>query len=291
MRFSEKIEGMPTVYYISLEESEDRRKYMTQQMADLGVDSVPFIVPRYEEGMIDITGSYLEAINTAEKGVGTSHLLNMYKWYNETDEEYAIFTEDDIDFSTIEYWNFTWKDFMSRLPKGWESVQLVRINPFQTMNYEEQDGLKIRKRTWCDWGCTCLINRETVGKILEKLVVNEKKMTWNLDWDLHPFPENLIYYSTPDCVNKVWSFPLFVENVLFKTTFMKFYETDGYTHEFDHIHGAKIDQYLSSKYYTQQWVTHKEKQLEGIGSMLVTDNPEYTIFTGISRRDNTVIID
>ena len=40
------------------------------------------------------------------------------------EEEYAIFVDDDTDISTIDYWSFTWDEFVANLPKNWECVQL-----------------------------------------------------------------------------------------------------------------------------------------------------------------------
>ena len=40
-----------------------------------------------------------------------SHLKAIKHFYEETDDDYCMILEDDVDFSTVRYWNFTWQEF------------------------------------------------------------------------------------------------------------------------------------------------------------------------------------
>lgn len=237
----------PSVYYTSLSECEDRREYMKDQLEGLGITNhQAYVTERFEnlEG-IEIRGPHTESLSAGEKGVVVSHLHNIFDWYQNTKERYALFCEDDISFETVEHWQFTWEDFMLSLPKDWKMVQLLRINPFNSMDYKEEHGLKIRKRNWCDWGCHYLITRKAAQELLDKTMIDEKTFHLEPEYNLHPMPENVLYSHFMDYLDTVYSVPLFVENQEFNTTF-----EDG---EFDPHTGAKLDQAESSKFYLELW--------------------------------------
>jgi GR25 family glycosyltransferase involved in LPS biosynthesis len=239
----------PSVYYTSLKESKDRRKYMKKMLDDWNIAKhKAYITDRFENLDITITGPHTESLTNGEKGTITSHLLNIYKWYHTTDERYGFFCEDDISFDTVDHWEFYWEDFMLSLPRDWKMVQLLRINPFNSMDYKEEHGLKIRKRNWCDWGCHYLISRRGAKELLEQTVIDEKTFHLEPQYNLHPMPENVLFCTFPDYLDTVYSVPLFVENQEFKTTF-----PDGESTEIDINTGAKLDQYESSVYYKKMW--------------------------------------
>lgn len=280
MNIQEKLIGFPTIYYTSLSESESRRMYMNRQLKKYGIKGIPYITERFEDTGIVVTGQLAHAISSPEKGVGSSHIMNLHKWYSTTNEPYAIFAEDDIDLSVIDLWNFSWKQFVSKLPRNWQSVQLIRINPFQTMEYKEEDGIHIRKRMWTDWGCTYLINRHSAKEILDKHYVDEKTLDFTLGYDLFPFPENLMYYSYSDPINTVYSVPLFVENTFFKSTFIKDYVQQGFK-DYDTTNGAKLDQYKSSEYYMAEWVKYGSKL--NIDKIMECEDVYYRDAVGMNR--------
>ena len=270
----------PSVYYTSLKESVDRRKYMKKMLKDWGITKQKaYITERFEKLDIEITGPHTESLSDGEKGTITSHLLNIYHWYHNTDERYALFCEDDISFETVNHWQFTWEDLMLSLPRNWKMVQLVRINPFNSMDYEEEHGLKIRKRNWCDWGCHFLITRKAAGELLARTFVNEKHFHLEPEYNLHPMPENVLYSHFVDYLDTVYSIPLFVENQEFKTTF----EDDHDRLEFDPETGAKLDQAESSKFYLELWKDVGRNF--SIDDLLLVNMPEWEYIINRDRRD------
>ena len=50
------------------------------------------------------------------------------EFYENTDDPYAVIFEDDVVFETVKYWNFTWKDFVSKLPHDWDCIQMSIIS-------------------------------------------------------------------------------------------------------------------------------------------------------------------
>src|SRR5210317_761510 len=244
----------PSVWYTSLKESEDRRKYMKKMLDKVGIQNHgAYITERFEKLDIKVTGPHTETLSMGEKGTITSHLLNIRNWYHTTKEVYAMFCEDDISFETVKYWNFTWEDVILTLPRNWKMVQLLRINPFNSMDYKEEHGLKIRKRNWCDWGCHFLITRKAARELLDRVFVSDNHIHLEPEYNLHPMPENVLYSHFSDYLDTVYSIPLFVENLRFQTTFKTAHDVDGKSIEVDADTNAKLDQAESSVYYYNLW--------------------------------------
>ena len=45
-----------------------------------------------------------------------AHLKAIKYFYEETDDDYCMILEDDVDFSTVRHWNFTWQEFIGLEP-------------------------------------------------------------------------------------------------------------------------------------------------------------------------------
>jgi hypothetical protein len=118
--------------------------------------------------------------------------------------------EDDLSFLTLNYWNFTLKEFIEKLPDNWEAVQLINVGPrletpvFKNKNIDE----------YCV--AAFLVKRDYVKKIIDRHVITPT--TFNVDlfrdnfsWSMMPIVENILM----DYTNKnVYVYPLFVEDVV-----------------------------------------------------------------------------
>ena len=51
----------------------------------------------------------------------------MKHWLETSDSPYAVMMEDDCDLSLAQNWNFTWQDFIARVPYAWDVVQIAII--------------------------------------------------------------------------------------------------------------------------------------------------------------------
>lgn len=213
----EKLQNFPSVNYISLYESVDRQQYMENQLNALGVKRTnAYISERFDKlSDIKITGPFVHEV-TAQFGTIIAHLNIMRNWYNSCNEPYAIFCEDDVSFESVNYWNFTWNEFMKNLPNDWECVQLMRlISPWDD-NAEQFVKIDLREGRW--WGAHSLMRREYVKKILEKTCIGFDEYhceIWEGDVPITPIVENLLFIG----VGKVYNIPLLIENLRFNTTF------------------------------------------------------------------------
>jgi hypothetical protein len=101
----DKLKNFPSVNIVSIEESEDRRNILYEELEECKISNVrTHIYKRYNDEDHKIIES--DAINHIGKGPVTSHLKTIREWYESTDEEYTIIFEDDVCFDTVKYWNF-----------------------------------------------------------------------------------------------------------------------------------------------------------------------------------------
>lgn len=212
-----KLNNFPSVNYTSLYESVDRRVFMEGQMRYLGVKrSNVYLTERYVNlPDIKVTGLYIHQI-PHQLGAIVSQLNLMRNWYNSCNEPYAIFCEDDISFESVNYWTFTWNEFMEHLPPDWECIQLMRmISPWYEGS-ESEIRIDLRPRRY--WGSHSLMRREYVKKLLDKYCVgvNEYHIeVWEGEVGIAPIIENVLFLG----IGRVYNVPLLVEDLRFNTTF------------------------------------------------------------------------
>ena len=232
----DKLKNFPTLNFISVEGCENRRKILYEKCQKYGITSIrEHTYKRYEdENLVIELGDYpFEEYRPEYLSAFTSHFRAIKEWYQNTDEPYAIFCEDDIDFETVEYWNFTWDDFFNNLPTEWQCVQLNLTREPGTMFKFFNPSIKLRIRCYCDWSCACyLLTREHAKNLLDAYYPNEtfsfseyvgidKPFRWQLDPVLmssfiKPVIENYIYTvfggEFTETINRcyIFTFPLFL---------------------------------------------------------------------------------
>lgn len=203
-----KLEGIPTVHYISLRESTDRRKKLESWFDLYNVKYIPHIFDRlYNLDMYDFSHSFPNMV----KPIFISHFTVLRDWYFNTDEELTFICEDDLSLETVQYWNFTWKEFESKLPDNWQCVQLQIIrhqHKWETpYDYKFTSREPLKRGHW--GACAYLIKREYVENLILKYNQYVHKFTLNLDVQIEPDLEQVLFL---DIHRRVYVFPLFVED-------------------------------------------------------------------------------
>jgi hypothetical protein len=226
---NEKLKNFPSVNFVSIEESQDRRNVLYEMFEEYKISNVtPHIYKRYSDEDHKIIEGPL--INHTGKGVVTSHLKAIREWYESTDEEYTFICEDDFSFDSVKYWNFTWQDFFNSLPQDWNLIQLclIREDMFCFFNPE----VKLRDRCWCDWSnCAYLISRKHAENLIKNYYPDDyihleykgtdkelREREETSYWFCLPSAENIIYSPFEGIQGGIYTFPLFVENVSFNST-------------------------------------------------------------------------
>lgn len=269
------LEDFPRVYSVSLEECEDRRNILLDQFSNYGINDVNILVSKRFADTDDadiIDGEYLSGVCNGSKGCFLSHMRSIKDWYENTDEEYAFFCEDDLSLETVQYWNFTWKEFIESLPKDWECVQLQVTS--DTYRFTKND-MKLQHRKWNFWGITAyIIKRSYAKKLVEAFCKGDRFLletqtdepitdpNYQMDPLLHklPYVEHLFYLG----FGKVYTIPLFVENVNFFST----YTLNGEPH----VKGGHTESY----YEIANWWKYHGKETE-LKSMMKDPSKKYNI--------------
>lgn len=198
-----KLKGLPPIYYINLDEQPERKESVEQQFKYWEIENYTRVsaYDGREDDLGDILkGRYPELMTSGEVGCTTSHLKAL-KMFLETDAPCALILEDDVDINIAKYWNFTWKDFYSRIPYDWDVVQLAIIC---TGNLH----VKLHRRFVNDFSTAAyLISRHHAEKLIKHHVRGEK---YKLDNGVKPraVADDLLYNS-----GVTYAVPLFLYRI------------------------------------------------------------------------------
>ena len=186
-----KLKGLPPIYCINLDGQPERWKYMEDQFKYWEIENYTRIsaYDGREDDLSDIIkGKYPDMMTSGEIGCTTSHLKAIKHWYETSDAPYAIMMEDDCNLDTVKYWNFTWREFISKVPYAWDVIQIAIIS---TGNIH----VPIHTRFVNDFSTACyVITRHHAEKLLKLHVRGDK---YKLDNGVKPRPvaDDLIYNS------------------------------------------------------------------------------------------------
>lgn len=249
-----KLENFPTVYYVSLEESLDRQSHLHNQFASYGVtDLVPIISKRFHECNDKVYGQQLHILDGGTIGCVVSHIKAIRKWYDETDDDYAFFCEDDLSLEPVQYWNFSWADFIEAIPEDAECVQLCCIR-------SSQQEVLFRERTMYDWSVTAyIITRDYARKIIERYCDGDSYRLEIPGTNFYPMPETVMFYG----MGKVYAVDLFVEEQGLKSTFT----------ETANIEGGNKDHHVESYQYVVEWWKNNSRNAT-ISRLMGTPTPK-----------------
>lgn len=128
-----KLEGLPKVYYINLDEATERKEKLLAQFDKYGITNFE----RFPA--IKVKESNHRLLRPSEFGCLSSH-VEIIRRIADGIDDYAIVLEDDIDLSAIEQWDFTWDELMSNLP-DFGILQLMR-------NQLESEFVGVSLKTW-----------------------------------------------------------------------------------------------------------------------------------------------
>jgi predicted O-methyltransferase YrrM len=233
---NEKLKNLSKVYYISLEESKDRQDNIISQFSDYNIEPYGIISKRFKDSNDKISGKYLHQLNDGTKGCCVSHLKAIKHWYENHNDEYGFFCEDDLSLETVQYWDFTWEQFINNLPKDWDVVQLLTIR-------ENFDTFKLRERYWNDWSVTAyILKRDYAKRLIENYIKDDTYCLEIPNSDIMPLIENIVFTSLGKC----YTIPLFVENINFNSTHSP--ETDS-----DVKNGQKTNHYHANETVLNYW--------------------------------------
>ena len=186
-----KLKSIPPIYCINLDGQTERWQYMEDQFKYWEIEDYTRISAydgREDDLSNIIRGRYPDMMSSSEIGCTTSHLKAIKHWYETSDTPYAIMMEDDCNLDTVKYWNFTWKDFISKAPYAWDVIQIAIISTGDI-------HVSIHTRFVNDFSTACyVITRHHAEKLLKLHVRGDK---YKLDNGVKPRPvaDDLVYNS------------------------------------------------------------------------------------------------
>ena len=200
-----KLRNVPPIYYLNLDGQPERKKYVEDHFKYWEIENYTRIsaYDGRDDDLSDIIkGTYPVSMTSGEVGCTTSH-LKAIKMFLDTDAPYALIMEDDIDLTLVKSWNFTWTEFMSKVPYDWDVIQLAIICTGSI-------HVKLHKRFVNDFSTACyMINRHHAEKLVRLHCrggyTGEQK--YKLDNGAKPraVADDLIYNS-----GNTYSIPLFL---------------------------------------------------------------------------------
>lgn len=199
-----KLQNLPPIYYINLDDQPERKEYMEEQFKYWEIENYTRI-SAYDGRDDDLSdflkGRYPDGMSSGEVGCTISHLKAIQHWYENTNSSYALFLEDDVNFDLVKFWNFTWKDFISKVPYDWDVIQLAIICTGDL-------HIKLHKRFINDFSTAAYtLTRHHAEKLLK---FHFKDGKYKLDQGVRPraVADDLIYNS-----GNTFSIPLFLYRI------------------------------------------------------------------------------
>lgn len=246
---SNKLRGIPQVYYLNLDERPDRREYTESQYETWGIQNYTrvsaskFKVNNFEEWkylihsndkLYEFEEKICRLANKPRKilietATSVSYLEIIKNWLINSNDQYMIIMEDDYDLSYIEYWHFDWEYLMNNIPYDWDCIQ---------MSFENDEIFPCYLHPiMVGHGCGgSLITRSYAEKLLKIHLIDGKycfdQKISNSKWSKKIFT---VDYFLGHC-GKTYVLPLFSMNIQFGS-----YEENFYRKQvFDRLKFTKV---------------------------------------------------
>ena len=216
MTINSRLKTLPPIYYFNLDHRTDRRDYLEKQFSNYGIknyhriNSSRYSVENYGEWKSKVD---IDKLRTQIWFLATlvDRIHGIIDWYDSNVSETCLIVEDDVCLDAIEYWNFDWETFTSKLPCNWECVQLHIIGEkFIRMNLSK--WIRNNHSTGC-----ILINRSYAQKLIKLHYVNGKFKLYSNYGYSENWPE--YHYQSVDFVlyqiGVTYSIPIFTTNYNF----------------------------------------------------------------------------
>lgn len=216
------LEEFPIVNCISLPQSVHRHDYMKKEAErynlKLNLSYAYDGVNNNVYDLVNVEGFSLYSMNNGEICTVLSHLRAIKHWLESTDESYGFFCEDDVLLALNESWGFKWSNFIESLPPNWATVQLSLIR--EDLAETVETYARFHQYVWDNWSaCAYIVSRSYAEHLIKTHCVAQD--TYNLLLPYYPtaipYVENVLY--SLKAKEESYTFPLFVENVEFNSTF------------------------------------------------------------------------
>jgi hypothetical protein len=164
---SNKLIGIPSIYYLNLDKSIDRKNHIESQFDKWGITNFKrfsgskYVPENFEEWKDLLIKPEIYKEGSYKRICISISTFEMIKyWLENTNEKYLILFEDDYDLDLIKYWHFDWKYLMNNIPYDWDCIQLG----FESNHYI---SFFLHPKTTHSYYGPVLINRHFGEKLLK----------------------------------------------------------------------------------------------------------------------------
>ena len=176
-----KLSGFGHIYVINLPRRTDRREHMERLFKDYDINNYTFIEAfdaqeNIHQYIYNAERKNEKAAKRTETAACMSHLKAIKHWLDTSDTEYAIFAEDDLSMDTVQYWPWTWQEFMDAIYFDYDVLQLC-------LTQFNQKKTKMHKRFRTDYSAGLyILKRSHAQSVIGRMMINEK---YNVNIDRH----------------------------------------------------------------------------------------------------------
>ena len=237
MKLTDKLHKIPTPNIINLIDCPDRKAYTEKEFVKLGCPNINVhVFERYDKNpSVKFVGDP-QLLSIMTKGVTSSHLLTIKRWYENTSEDIGLFFEDDVDFEPVKYWNFTLMDFIEGIEAEWGALHLCNVFEYPYDQEREYPLMAIRRRNLWDHGLQCYALKSLYAKKIIEYYFDDfgnGSIHYRMPLGAPPSFENNVLHG----FGPVYTFPLFNQNVIdFRSKNIYYYNKQAdsaiYSYEF-----------------------------------------------------------
>jgi len=177
-------------YYINLDRSKDRKKYIEEQIKTYKISNIERVnafdgskIKNLKIGEINgykYKNTKKPNCKRSELAITMSHILAISKAYKKN-KEYAIIMEDDIDFLLMPYWNLDFDNLLKDIPEDCDVLLLAHSSLEKNIKIVSNKIKPTRVSGVC-----YLVTKKGMEKINKfyndkSFIFSQKDMLW--DWD------------------------------------------------------------------------------------------------------------
>jgi GR25 family glycosyltransferase involved in LPS biosynthesis len=159
------------IYVINLKSREDRLNNIKKEFNKHGVKDYTIIEAvdgSNEDLSLLVENPESLKISKNEIACTVSHLKTIKHWLDTSKSEYAIIIEDDLILDTVNDWQWTWNEFLSKIDLDYEMLQLSII-------HRDRINTSLHYREVRDSSTACyLIKRSWAEKLVNTYIQNDK---------------------------------------------------------------------------------------------------------------------
>jgi GR25 family glycosyltransferase involved in LPS biosynthesis len=131
------------IYVINLKSREDRLEHIKKEFSKYNIKDYTIIeAVNGSDEDLSLLVDNIDSIPLSKNEIACSisHLKAIKHWLDTSKSEYAIIVEDDLTLETVNNWQWTWKEFLSKIDTHYEMLQLSIQNNYTintSLHYRE----------------------------------------------------------------------------------------------------------------------------------------------------------